>query len=113
MPTEQYDFIIIGAGLSGIYAASLLSQKGQSFVVLEARDRVGGRILCPGYSGYVADLGPSWFWPDINPRVKGLIQSLKLTGYPQYDTGKGRCELLALKGAELRGLSGIRQPRLF
>ncbi len=90
MPTEQYDFIIIGAGLSGIYAASLLSQKKQSFVVLEARDRVGGRILCPGYSGYVADLGPSWFWPDINPRIAGLIQSLKLTEYPQYDTGKGR-----------------------
>ena len=87
---EQPDIIIIGAGLSGIYAAALLAKKKQSFLVLEARDRVGGRIVCPAYNGYAADLGPSWYWPEINPRISTLIQTLKLTGYPQYVTGNGR-----------------------
>jgi len=41
MLTETVDTIIIGGGLSGIYAAYLLSQKNKSFVVLEARERDG------------------------------------------------------------------------
>jgi monoamine oxidase len=84
------DTLVIGAGLSGMYAASLLAQTRRSFLVLEARDRVGGRILCSGYQGYTADLGPSWYWPAINPCVRQLIRDLKLTGYPQYDKGYGR-----------------------
>ncbi len=54
------DTIVIGAGLIGIYAASLLAQTRRSFLVLEARDRMGGRILCSSYQAYVSGLGPSW-----------------------------------------------------
>ena len=82
--------IIIGAGLSGIYAASRLAETREAFIVLEARDRAGGRIQCREFKGYATDLGPSWYWPAINPRVKGLIQELGLTGYPQFDRGYGR-----------------------
>ena len=60
---EPIETVIIGAGLSGIYAASLLARKKRSFVVLEARNRVGGRIWCPSHDGYRCDLGPSWYWP--------------------------------------------------
>ena len=91
---EQHDTIIIGAGLSGIYAAFLLAEKGEPFIVLEARDRVGGRILCPAYNGYTADLGPSWYWPEINPRIAGLVEMLGLIGYPQYDAGNGRFQTM-------------------
>jgi len=90
MHTEKIDTIIIGAGISGIYVASLLAEKRESFIVLEARNRVGGRILSPDYKGYFTDLGPSWYWPEINPRIKGLIRELGLTGYPQYDAGYGQ-----------------------
>jgi monoamine oxidase len=87
---EEKGTVIIGAGISGIYAAALLAAKGESFVVLEARDRIGGRILCRDHQGYATDLGPSWYWPEINPRIARLVQELGLNGYPQYDDGRGR-----------------------
>jgi monoamine oxidase len=90
MHKETFDTIVIGAGLSGMYAASLLAETSRSFVVLEARNRVGGRILCSDYQGYAADLGPSWYWPAINPNIEQLVRDLGLTGYPQFDKGYGR-----------------------
>jgi monoamine oxidase len=90
MHTEEVDTIIIGGGLSGIYAAFLLAAKKKSFVLLEARSRVGGRILCPEHQGFFTDLGPSWYWPMINPKVNALIQTLGLKEYPQFETGLAR-----------------------
>lgn len=90
MPTENVDTIIVGGGLSGIYAAYLLAQKGQSFIVLEARERAGGRILSPDHQGFFSDLGPSWYWPSINPKMVHLVQTLGLEGYRQFETGRGR-----------------------
>jgi monoamine oxidase len=89
MITESVDVVIIGGGLSGIYAACLLTQTNKSFVVLEARDRIGGRILSPEYNGFFSDLGPSWYWPDIHFKLAHLIQILGLSGYPQFETGIG------------------------
>ena len=90
MHTEKIDFIIIGGGLSGIYAAFLLAQKKKSLVLLEARSRLGGRILSFEHQGFFADLGSSWYWPMINPKVNALVKSLGLEGYPQFETGLGR-----------------------
>ena len=87
MQTEEVDTIIIGGGLSGIYAAFLLAARKTSIVLLEARSRPGGRILSPEHRGFFADLGPSWYWPAINPKVNALIQTLGLKGYPQFETG--------------------------
>ena len=55
------NIIIIGAGLSGIYAATLL-QKKYNVTILEARDRIGGRVLT--VDGF--DMGPSWVWQHLN-----------------------------------------------
>ncbi|MDZ7597514.1 MAG: FAD/NAD(P)-binding protein [Desulfobacterales bacterium] len=70
------DTIIIGAGLSGLHAASLLTEEKRSFVVLEARDRVGGRILSPQYQDFFSDLGPSWcsarHQPENNASYQGF-----------------------------------------
>ena len=87
MHTENVDTIIVGGGLSGIYAAFLLASRKQSLVLLEARSRLGGRILCQAHQGFFSDLGPSWYWPMINPRVNALITTLGLSGYPQFETG--------------------------
>jgi monoamine oxidase len=105
MPDNDIGSIIIGAGISGIYAASLLAEKGESFVVLEARDRVGGRILSPEHQGYVTDLGPSWYWPEINPRINRLVQELGLSGYPQYQDGFARFQT---PDGRVRTISGYR-----
>lgn len=88
--TEKIDTIILGGGISGIYAAFLLAAENKSYVLLEARSRLGGRILSPAHQGYFTDLGPSWYWPMVNPRVKALVDSLGLQGYPQFETGYGR-----------------------
>jgi monoamine oxidase len=88
-PAEKVDTIIIGAGLSGLYAARLLTEEKKPFVILEARDRVGGRILSPQYREFFSDLGPSWYWPDINPKTTRLIKALGLRGYRQYEDGLG------------------------
>ncbi len=92
MNTEEVDTIIIGGGLSGIYAASLMAARKKSIVLLEARSRVGGRILSLEHQGFFADLGPSWYWPMVNPKVAALIQELGIKGYPQFETGLGRLQ---------------------
>lgn len=54
------DAIVIGAGIAGLSAARLLEAEGLSVVVLEARDRVGGRVTTDRSAGRITDLGASW-----------------------------------------------------
>ena len=64
MEAENFDVVILGAGISGLAAAKVLSKEGLKVVVLEARDRVGGRIhtITPplGTISYPIDLGASY-----------------------------------------------------
>ncbi|KEP75344.1 amine oxidase [Microbacterium sp. SUBG005] len=57
---EQFDTVVVGAGISGLAAARLLSQHGQRVMVLEARDRVGGRVFTDRSDGHITDRGASW-----------------------------------------------------
>jgi len=77
------EFVIIGGGLSGLYTAYLLKQLGKDYILLEGRARLGGRI----YAEDQFDMGPSWFWPDIHPRITKLINELHLPVFPQHDKG--------------------------
>jgi len=74
--------IIIGAGLSGLYAATLLQDK-YTIIILEARARLGGRILTQ--DGH--DLGPSWIWPH-QQNILALIHKLGLETFAQYTKGQ-------------------------
>ncbi|MGB3555200.1 MAG: FAD-dependent oxidoreductase [Jannaschia sp.] len=78
------DVLIIGGGLSGLAMARLLHGAGRSFMVIEGRDRFGGRILTDSAG---IDLGPAWIWPG-QPRIAALLRSLDLRTYPQHGSGE-------------------------
>ncbi|TFG77425.1 MAG: FAD-dependent oxidoreductase [Thermodesulfobacteriales bacterium] len=78
------DVVVIGAGIGGLAAARELTAKGLSVAILEARDRVGGRLLSISPSGI--DLGATWFWPN-EPRITKLISDLGLETFLQYTSG--------------------------
>ena len=90
---RKIDTLIIGGGLSGLYAAFLLHRKKLPFLLLEARDRLGGRILSPACRGYRSDLGPSWFWPEIQPLMADMVNRFGLKAFRQYESGRGRYQL--------------------
>lgn len=86
---QSVDVIIIGAGLSGLYAASLLQQQGLSYRLFEASERSGGRLLSSPATDSVPgiDLGAAWFWPHQG-KVHTLLNTLGIDHFPQYVSGE-------------------------
>jgi monoamine oxidase len=80
--------VIIGGGLAGLTAARHFHQAGIDFQLLEARDRLGGRILSVDASGQISDdgfdLGPSWFWPGMHSAMSYLADNLGLPFFAQH-----------------------------
>ena len=84
------DVLIIGGGLSGLQVAAGLAHRRLKVVLLEARPRLGGRILgMPGVTDELLyDGGPAWVWPDLQPRMSRLLAALDLETFPQETQGR-------------------------
>jgi monoamine oxidase len=80
------DVIVVGAGLSGLVCARRLREAGKSVVVLEARDRIGGRMHSIPFAGTTIDLGAQWMSVG-QPRLAALAAELGVSSFPQEREG--------------------------
>ncbi|HEV7624859.1 MAG TPA: NAD(P)/FAD-dependent oxidoreductase [Amnibacterium sp.] len=80
------DVVVIGAGACGLAAATALRRGGASVVVLEARDRVGGRLQTDTGTGALLELGGQWVSPD-QTALKETVAELGLELFSRYRDG--------------------------
>src|SRR3954452_14233611 len=90
----EADGCVVGAGFAGWAAARQLRAQGRSVVVLEARDRVGGRIWTQDVDGVAIDRGGAW----LSPLHGAPLPLAGEQGVPRYKPGA--------KGAHLRSGDG-------
>ncbi len=81
------EVVVIGAGLAGLQAARTLTEAGRSVLVLEARDRVGGRTYTTHVGSARMDLGGQWLGAR-QPRVEKLTAEFGLELFPTYHSGR-------------------------
>ncbi len=102
MAGRNADVVVIGAGLAGLAAARTLRARGREVVVLEARDRVGGRTLNePIGDGKIVEIGAQWVGP-TQDRILALIAELGLETFPTYTGGRNTFE----RGGRISHYSG-------
>jgi monoamine oxidase len=90
LPTHKVaDVVVVGAGLCGLALARTLVARGLSVTLLDARERIGGRVLTrtDAQTGQALDLGATWYWPETEPRISALLDELGLATLAQHDPG--------------------------
>ena len=99
MRTNEAEVCVIGAGFAGLAAARRLAAAGRDVIVLEARDRVGGRVWNREMSdGTVVSAGGTWLGKGQD-RMFALCQEVGMATYPQFEDGE---VLLDIDGSQYR-----------
>ena len=91
--------IILGAGLSGLLAAYRLQNKGFDIEIIEARDRIGGRIHTIYSDTDQVEMGATWF-NDIHVSFRKLLSELELEYFEQFMTGTSYFESFSAAPAQ-------------
>jgi monoamine oxidase len=100
--SREADVVVVGAGLAGLTAARRLTAQGASVVVVEARERVGGRVLNEDIGGgNVVEVGAQWIGP-TQDRLAALAGELGIATFPTHARGQNVLEY----GGRLRRYSG-------
>jgi putrescine oxidase len=86
-PAETVDVVVVGAGATGLVTARRLTEAGLDVRVLEARDRVGGRLLTDVIDGVRLELGGQWVSPD-QTALLALLDELDMPTYPRHRDGE-------------------------
>ena len=98
----ERDVVVVGAGVTGLTAATRLAAAGRSVVVLEARERIGGRLWTDVVDGQMREIGGQWVSPDQTALLETLDE-LGLETYSRYRDGES---LYITRDGELRRFTG-------
>ncbi|TDL99089.1 MAG: flavin monoamine oxidase family protein [Flavobacteriaceae bacterium] len=103
---NKYDVIVVGAGYAGLSTARELKDAGKKVLVLEARDRVGGRIYTHDMgNGKYLDLGGAWVGP-TQDHLYALIEEMGCTTFRTWTKG---LETLWMEG-KIKTYTGLIPP---
>lgn len=75
---ERFDTVVVGAGMAGVTCARMLADAGRTVIVLEARERIGGRMSTERTAGFPVDLGASWIHGIRDSALWELVQALDI-----------------------------------
>lgn len=92
MGEREAEVVVVGAGLAGLSAARQLVGEGLEVVVVEARDRVGGRTENGFLAGVPLELGGQWVGPGQEV-ILGLVEELGLETFPTWTAGENLFDL--------------------
>ncbi|MEQ1500720.1 MAG: FAD-dependent oxidoreductase [Myxococcota bacterium] len=106
MSSDDAEFVVVGAGISGLAVAGALRDRGRSVVVVDKANGVGGRCATRRLEGQPVDLGPAFLHgsnPAFVERLRALPADERVDGWPHRVAGPGGpCQARALDPGELR-----------